>query len=189
MAIRDYGAQAGEMGIERFISNIRDMLRPNLFLVELSGYGGGNQAPEELKFHCRGASLPASNIPNVEVPFLGRAIQIAGAGRPAFGTWNITVYNDIEFKIRRFFEEWASNINSHQGNVGYNRIRDYYADADVLQLDQKGNVIANYTMKGLFPTAVGDIQLSWQGGGNSIEEFSVSLSVGTYWTNDRSDLG
>ena len=183
------GSQAGEMGIERFIGNIVDMLRPNLFLVEIAGYGGGSQAPGTFKFHCSAASLPASNIPNVEVPFMGRAIQIAGAGRPSFGTWNITIYNDIKFELRKFFEEWAANINSHEGNIGYNKIRDYYADADVLQLDQGGNIIANYTMKGIFPTSVGDIALQWQGGGNQIETFQVQLAVGTYWSNNRSDLG
>lgn len=187
-----YGNQSGSMGIDGFIGSIRDLLRPNLFLVMLSTYstGGawGSSAPSNLRFHCHSARIPSSDITPVEVPFMGRSIQVAGAGRPSFGTWDVTVYNDIDFKMRKFFEEWSAHINYHQKNTGYNRIADYYADADVLQLDQQGNVIANYTMKGIFPASIGSIDLAWQSGGGSVESFSVSFAVGTYWGNSSANV-
>lgn len=188
-----FGNQASSMGIDTFIGSIRDLLRPNLFLVELSTYGSGGSgsgsfAPNGFKFHCHASSIPKSEIPAVPVAFMGREIQIAGSGRPSFGSWQVTVYNDIDFQMRKFFEEWSARINYHQANTGYNRIVDYYADADVLQLDQKGNVIANYTMKGIFPSEVGEISLAWQGGGNTVETFSVTFAVGTYWGNSSANV-
>lgn len=192
MAI-SFGNQASSMGIDTFIGSIRDLLRPNLFLVELSTYGSsgsgsGNFAPNGFKFHCNASSVPSSDITPVEVPFMGRSIQVAGAGRPSFGTWNVTVYNDIDFQMRKFFEEWSAQINYHQANTGYNRIVDYYADADVMQLDQKGNVIANYTMKGIFPSSIGSIALQWAAGGGSVETFDVTFAVGTYWGNSSANV-
>lgn len=185
-----YGNQASSMGIDNFIGAIRDLLRPNLFVVELATYGSGGAgsgsfAPNNFKFHCHSASVPGSNISSTSVDFMGRGIQIADT-RGNMGSWSVTVYNDIEFAMRRFFEEWMAGINAHERNIGYNRIRDYYADADVLQLDQKGNVIANYSLKGIFPTSVGQVQLGW--GNNGVESFNVDFAIGTYWDNSAADV-
>ena len=50
----------------------------------------------------RHASLPASNIANIDVPFRGRIFKVAGDR--TIENWSITVINDEDFAIRNAFE-------------------------------------------------------------------------------------
>ncbi|PNX47457.1 MAG: hypothetical protein BV459_04415 [Thermoplasmata archaeon M11B2D] len=154
--------------------------RNSLFHVDMSfpGFAGNRSDDEKLHFTCKAASLPASTIPAIEVPYMGRKIKVAG--NRTFEEWTITVINDTDFKVRNAFERWMDRINSHAGNVGLDWGR-LTRDAAITQYDRSGKKIKKYLFKDIFPTTLGAIEMSWDS--DTVEEFTVTLSF-NYWTSD-----
>ncbi len=161
--------------------------RSNMFEVNVNfpGYTGGNK--ELTNFMCRAASLPASNIAPIEVPFRGRIVKVAGDR--TFEPWTLTVYNDTGFAVRDAFEQWMDGMNTHSGNVGVQSNNSgfgtYASNMEVLQLDQTGRSIKTYFLKNCFPTNVSAIDLDYSQAGE-IEQFTVTVEY-DYWTNDNTN--
>ena len=128
---------------------------------------------EKSRFLVKGANMPASNIAQIEVPFRGRVLKIAGDR--TFDSWTVTVLNDTDFAIRSAFERWMNTINRVSDNTGLVNPADYQADAFVFQLDRDGQSIRKYRFYDTFPTQVGPIELSYDAQG--IQEFTVELQV------------
>ena len=83
--------------------------RPNLFEVQLAKLPTGiTWDADVFQFMCKAASLPASTIANIDVPFRGRIFKVAGDR--TIDVWSVTVINDEDFKLRNAFEEWMNNI-------------------------------------------------------------------------------
>ena len=150
--------------------------RANLFEVVLT-FPDAAKPPDEVldksRFMVKGARLPASNIAQIEVPFRGRVLKIAGDR--TFDSWTVTVINDTDFAIRSAFENWMNTINKLDNNTGLVNPADYQADAYVYQLDRDGQDLRAYRFYDTFPTQVGPIELSYDAQG--IQEFTVELQV------------
>ena len=52
---------------------------------------------------AKAAALPASNVAQIEIPFRGRVLKVAGDR--TFDVWTVTIINDEDFKIR---QQWNS---------------------------------------------------------------------------------
>ena len=165
----------------RTISDFKSKLtgggaRANLFEVVLT-FPDAAKPPDEVldksRFMVKGARLPASNIAQIEVPFRGRVLKIAGDR--TFDSWTVTVINDTDFAIRSAFENWMNTINKLDNNTGLVNPADYQADAYVYQLDRDGQDLRSYRFYDTFPTQVGPIELSYDAQG--IQEFTVELQV------------
>ena len=165
----------------RTISDFKSKLtgggaRANLFEVVLT-FPDAAQPPQEVldksRFLVKGARLPASNIAQIEVPFRGRVLKIAGDR--TFDSWTVTVINDTDFAIRSAFENWMNTINKLNDNTGLTNPAEYQADAFVFQLDRDGQTLRKYRFYDTFPTQVGPIELSYDAQG--IQEFTVELQV------------
>jgi hypothetical protein len=155
--------------------------RPNLFKVTM-GFPSYVTADVSLaSYMCKAASLPASTIGPIMVPFRGRQLQIAGDR--TFEAWNITVINDTDFNVRDSFEQWMNGINQHEENTGLTQPSSYMADMIVEQLDKDGTVKKKYDIRGTFPTSLGAIEVSYDTE-NTIEEFTVELQV-QYWESNK----
>lgn len=155
--------------------------RPNLFKVTM-GFPSYVTADVSLaSYMCKAASLPASTIAPIPVPFRGRNLQIAGDR--TFEPWNITVINDTDFNVRNSFEQWMNGINQHEENTGLTQPSSYMADMVVEQLDKDGTVKKKYDIRGTFPTSLGAIEVSYEQE-NVIEEFTVELQV-QYWESNK----
>ena len=165
----------------RTISDFKSKLtgggaRANLFEVVLTFPDAAQPAQDVLdksRFLVKGARLPASNIAQIEVPFRGRVLKIAGDR--TFDSWTVTVINDTDFAIRSAFENWMNTINKLNDNTGLVNPADYQSDAFVFQLDRDGQRIRKYRFYDTFPTQVGPIELSYDAQG--IQEFTVELQV------------
>ena len=168
----------------RTISNFKSKLtgggaRANLFEVVLTFPDVAqpdSAVLEKARFLVKGANLPASNVAQIEVPFRGRVLKIAGDR--TFDSWTVTVINDTDFAIRSAFERWSNTINRLSDNTGLTNPADYQADAYVYQLDRDGTTFRSYRFFDTFPTQVGPIELSYDAQG--IQEFTVELQV-QYW--------
>ena len=165
----------------RTISDFKSKLtgggaRANLFEVVLTFPDAAAPAQDVLdksRFLVKGARLPASNIAQIEVPFRGRVLKIAGDR--TFDSWTVTVINDTDFAIRSAFENWMNTINKLSDNTGLVNPAAYQSDAFVFQLDRDGHSIRKYRFYDTFRTQVGPIELSYDAQG--IQEFTVELQV------------
>jgi len=156
--------------------------RPNLFRVDMlfpTGMNVGSPDTAKASYMCKMASLPASTIAAIPVPFRGRTLQVAGDR--TFDPWTITVINDTDFDVRKAYEMWMNEINQHQNNTGKTQPSSYMADMSVYQLDKSGVELTDgtYHLRGCFPTTLGAIELDY-GAENAIEEFTVEFQV-QYW--------
>ena len=128
-------------------------------------------------FMIKQAALPASTIASIPVPFRGRELKVTGDR--TFADWNITVVNDNNFAVRNAFERWHDAINGAVTNVSGNGIDvttfdSYVGNIEIDQLGRDGNPIKRYRLLGAWPTEVGSIDVSYDGG--DIEEFTVTFT-------------
>ena len=150
--------------------------RANLFEVVLNFPDAAqpdSDTLEKARFLVKGANMPASNIQQIEVPFRGRVLKIAGDR--TFDSWTVTVINDTDFAIRSAMERWMNTINRVSDNTGLTDPATYQADAYVMQLDRDGSVLRTYRFYDVFPTQVSPIDLGYDAQG--IQEFTVELQV------------
>jgi len=156
--------------------------RANQFKVTMPfpGYAQVGGEIEDLAFLCRGAALPPSVLGLVEIPFRGRNIKIAGDR--TVDSWTITVLNDTNFKLRNAFERWQNGINNMSDNEGLTNPVDYQVDAFVDHLDRNGNTVKSYTLRGVFPTVVSEVELTYDEQ-TSIEQFEVTFNYQYFESN------
>lgn len=169
------------MDIEKFISNFKGGgSRANRFRVQLAGQ-------ETLQFLCKAASLPEATLGVAEANYMGRVVKIAGDKE--FTDWNITVYNDTDFGIRNFFEQWQDRVLGFFSNMStQNNPADYLRDCTVIQLGRDDVELARYRLKRIFPTSVGAITLDYSDN-NTLETFDVTFAVNWFEHEGVTDFG
>ena len=167
--------------VSQFLSTIGQGVKPNMFLINIqfpSAIALQTEDQNLTNILCKSAALPGSNLGVIEVPFRGRTVKIAGDR--TFDTWTTTFFNDKDFKLRAFFEQWANSINTHEGNTAPlfvpNNSEGYMADLQVDQLEKdasaEGSIVRRYILKHCFPTNVSQIDLAYDSN-DQIEEFTV----------------
>ena len=167
--------------VSSFIQRVGQGVKPNMFMVDVNFPSVLSKSADDLEttnIMCKSAALPGSNLGVIEVPFRGRTVKIAGDR--TFDTWTVTFFNDKDFKLRAFFEEWANKINTHEANTSElfvpNSSTGYTADLKVKQLEKDdtttGSILRQYTLFYCFPTNVSQIDLAYDSN-DQIEEFTV----------------
>jgi hypothetical protein len=156
--------------------------RPSQFAVYLtvpSGIGIDNVSVDKFRFVCEGASLPMGQVSEIEVPYFGRKIKVAGDR--TFENWNVTVQNDEDFSVRALFETWSNALNRIVANVRDQNLdtENYKADLEVIQFGKDGSAIRSYIIVGAFPTTIDAMDLNWDTT-NTIEKFNVTFAY-DYW--------
>ena len=174
--------------------------RPNLFECEM--YFPDDAVPsttskdalsDKVRFLVKAAQLPASTLTQIDVPFRGRQLKIAGTR--TYANWSITIINDIDFDIRTAFERWSNLINKHEDNAGIVNPADYQQPMIVRQLgrsavggpvpvtDPNVPVLKMYQFYGSYPVNISEIGLDYATG-DAIEEFTVEMAYQWYDTMD-----
>jgi hypothetical protein len=151
--------------------------RANLFraTINFPGYAGGNS--DLTSFLCKAAQLPSSQVGQIDIPFRGRQLKVAGDR--VFENWTITVINEDKFEVRNSFERWVNGINEHQNGTGILNPSDYQADLIIEQLNRQEEVIKTINIVGAFPINVAGIDLSYDTV-DTIEEYTVEFAY-QYW--------
>ena len=174
--------------INDFISQglVEGGARPSLFQVSFAVPTGLNvetvgdlTATRQLSFLVQAASLPASLVDQIEVPYFGRRIKYSG--ERVFQDWTVSVLNDEDFAARDLFETWSNSINSLVGNqtITPDLLAYKIANATVSQYGKGGDIIRSYEFFGLWPKTVSDIRLDWSLA-NQMEVFEVQFAL-DYW--------
>ncbi len=161
--------------------------RANLFQITVSPPTGitTGLASNLLEFTCKGGSLPGSVVAQIDVPYRGRQMKVAGDR--TFENYTITVFNEDAGGIRNAFERWMQGINEHANNVGVKDPQGYQADITIRQLDRTNTVTKTYVLSDAFPVNLGAIELSYDAN-DAIEEFTVEFAY-QYWTSTDSNIG
>ena len=178
--------------VSTFLTKVSQGVRPNMYKVDINfpTVGTGVDADKELvSFMCKSATLPASNVGVIEVPFRGRTVKIAGDR--TFDNWSATFINDKEMKTRAYFEAWLKDINTHQANTA--NVIDpsaYGRSVIVRQLEKdaksNGTELRSYKLWYAFPVSASATDLAYDSN-DQIEEFSVEFQYSYWTTGDDSD--
>ncbi len=176
--------------LNNFMAEFKGGARPNQFYADISVplalkgvINNATLAEQKLRFFCRAASLPQSQIGVVSVPFRGRTFKVPGDRE--FAEWTVNITNDTDFMIRDMFEEWMDAID---GNVNHDQLgddsipTDFMSSGEVHQLNKNGDRLKSYLMVGIWPNLVGDIQLAYDDN-NVVEVFPVTFQV-QWWESN-----
>lgn len=153
--------------------------RSNLFKVQM-------QLPPtmglalDFEFFCRAANLPGVTVEVVPVSHQGRVVKVYG--NRTFEDWNITVYNDENFRYRDMFFVWSNRINGLESNLTQQTetgTGTYKGEATITQLGKDGRALRAYRLRGCWPTVVNAIDVDWDAK-TEIQNFQVTLAY-DYW--------
>lgn len=173
--------------ISKFAANLPGGgARPNLFEVIVpwpskigAASAGGSGSMNKLTFLCKAASMPASEVSTINIPYRGRSIYVAGV-RKFEETWKTTIINDTDFSIRNALEVWQNAIHSHQDNIGAVNISDYTVDAQVNQLSHTdGKALRSYQFKLVWPSKLTAIEMAADSN-DKVEEFDCEWAF-SWW--------
>lgn len=160
-----------------FIKEAQSGARPSLFAVYIQWpqgvptLGANARAP----FLVKATNIPGMTLGKIEVPFMGRKINIAG--ERTFDDWGTTVINDAQYLVRSRLEAWNDAINGVRSNRPslFTTALGYRTSASIVQLDQSGVPVRTYKMENIWPMTIAPIDLSWETT-DSIEEYEVTWS-------------
>ena len=162
--------------VSKFKENlIGEGARNTLFEVQITG---GPVDLTDMSFLCKAASLPASTIGMIEVPYFGRKIKVAGDR--TFADWTTTIINLENFTIRDALMNWMNQINGHEENKRTSEL--YTATAIVKQYNKDGEDVRTYKLFNCWPAEVAAIDVDWNNT-DTIEEFTVTWHY-DYWTTE-----
>ena len=164
--------------IHDFSSRFKGGVRANLFECNVTPPFRQDMM-DDFSFHCKGTSMPASTIGNIDVPYKGRQLKVPGDR--TFADWTVTVFNDKHMLIRAMFELWMGKIQDHWGNESdIDMHANPYGKGTVSQLYRTGGVIRTYNITSMYPTEVAAIDVAWDSN-DAVEEYAVTFAV-NHWT-------
>lgn len=127
------------------------------------------------------AALPASNVNPTIVQYRGREVKFAG--ERIFDPWTVSVINDTNLTLRKYFEAWSGSMNNRANNGAFAlRPAQYQYDLSVEQLDRNNTVLRTYQLRNAFPITVSEIGLAYSQN-DVISEFTVTFQYSHYDIN------
>tara|TARA_B100001996_G_scaffold103321_1_gene77625 strand:+ start:187 stop:765 length:579 start_codon:yes stop_codon:yes gene_type:complete len=177
-------AAATSLGVLNFQEKIQGGVRPNLFEVSLDFPTGIDAAKDSVAYLCKSASLPATTVGTVELPFRGRVIKVPGDR--TFESWTATFYNTDSWELRSAFEKWISVTNAVDANVSESSLKNVLQKVTISQMDKfsgdkTAKIIREYKLFKAFPVSVSQISVAFDNN-DSYEEFDVEFAY-QYFTS------
>lgn len=170
--------------ITDFINGFGGGYRPNRFRVQ--GAIGTLGSPE-LKFHIKAASLPASSISTIMIPYRGRNFKMPG--NRTYAPWQITILDDNETEgtaLWGHFHTWSNQINDHMNNITNAEDLNFGSQLKlwtIYQLDINGEETKKITLQNCWPAEVGPIILNMDDN-ETLSTFTVTLEYSHYAIQD-----
>jgi hypothetical protein len=143
----------------------------------VAGAIGAGSPNNQVSFLAKAASIPNSVLNIGTANYMGR--QFKYPADRTFNDWNITVYNDGAYTLRKAFESWQNTINTNKTNVGPNAMNSFMTDWYVSPLTREGNVITTYKFVGCWPSTLGEIALD-MGQQSEPSNFQVTMTYQYY---------
>ena len=128
-------------------------------------------------FLIKAAALPGQSIPEIEVPFRGRIMHIAGDR--TFEDWTVSIINDVNFTTRTAVEQWMESIQELDSGVGATDLDYLVSRATVSQLNRDDSILATYELYNMYPSTLNQIDLSFDTA-DEIQTFDITFSY-SHW--------
>ena len=168
-----------DLTLNKFKENIGLGTRPNRFDVNMvipgSAKGGGEFT---MTTEVAAASLPASVVNPIFVPFRGRTLKIPGDRQ--YGSWNFTVI-DPQPNIQQLWQNlhgWSDKINDHVTNEtdwSPEAADNFTANWTIHHHALNGGLpIKEITLYNCWPTMVGEFALN-HSAADQLSSFSVTV--------------
>lgn len=158
--------------------------RSNLFKVEFGfpqGIGVNKNNTERFEYLCRAAQVPSYTQGNIEVPYRGRTLKIAGDR--TYEPWTVTIMNDSKHMARNVFEKWARLIQEETHNWSKKDDTSLFglAHCSLLKRNKKSaeddyKTLRTYKLYDIWPSSVSAVDLDW-GNNDAVQEFTVEFQV------------
>lgn len=171
--------------------------RPSQFEMQITwpdavrGAGLVSSAERDFRFLCQISEIPASTIGDINIPYFGRKIKVAGDR--SFGTLSLQVINDEDFKVHKALNIWSRAMTEHQTVIsqfpGGVASGSYATDGIVIQYSRNsgGSPLHAWKYVGMFPTSIGKIDLDWNTT-DEIERFTVDFDY-QWWEEVDASTG
>ena len=168
-----------DLTLDKFKENIGLGTRPNRFDVNMvipSSTQGGSEFV--MTTEVAAASLPASVINPIYIPFRGRTLKIPGDRQ--YGTWTFTVV-DPQPNIQQLWQNlhgWSDKINDHVSNE--TEWSPYAADDFTANWTihhhalNGGSAVKEIILYNCWPTVIGEFTLN-HAAADQLASFSVSV--------------
>ena len=126
--------------------------------------------------YVRTASLPAREITEVTVPFMGLDFHIPGSAKyPGSEAYSLEFYCDQKSNLRQKFEDWSRDVFEDITSTGNYFAAKQTAVIDLVQLDNQLERVAQYQLVGVSPRNVGPLEYDITNGGEFVT-FTVTLA-------------
>lgn len=126
--------------------------------------------------YARTAALPARDITEVTVPFMGLDFHIPGSAKyTGSDAYAIEFYSDQKSNLRQKFEDWTRDVFDDITSTGNYFAAKQTAVIDLVQLDNQLNRVSQYQLVGVSPRSVGALEYDVTNGGEFVT-FTVTLA-------------
>jgi hypothetical protein len=158
-------------------ANLANFARDFNFRVLAINSPGFTMTDSGLLVYAKAAALPARDITNVQVPYMGMNFNLPGTvSYPDAAGYNITFYADEGMVIRQLFENWTRYIFDDATSTGNYNTPGPDSTVTLVQLDNQLNQVAQYTLVGVSPRSVGTLGYTMAAGTGNALELPVTLA-------------
>lgn len=163
-----------------FTSNIKDLARPNRFLVNFAlSRQLGLKIPANFIYHVKTATTPKIDLKGPSVKYRGTSIDLRGDVKN--DTLSITFYADTDWDMRKFFESWMFTLAdfgllNFKSNMAQTR---FGSSIEVKQFSGANKNFSSYTYFEVTPMDVSEFTLDYSQN-DAVLEFTVVFHYG-YW--------
>lgn len=165
------------------VAQNRDFARDFNFRLLSIDTGGATSATydEDDLVYLKSAILPARDITNVPIPYMGLTFNVpGGATYPGSAGYALKFYADSQSKIRQKFEQWTRDVFDDANSTGNYFTPRATSTINMVQLDNQLTKIAQYKLVGVSVISCGPLSYNMTGGGAAID-FDATVSY-HYWT-------
>ena len=143
-----------------------DYARPNLFKV--------NIAQIDSEMWIKTASLPATTVGVVEVPYQNRKLKVPGDR--TFADWTATVINDESYVVRSALLSWQEAITGFTSMASTMGVSTAHRKIEIQPLKRDGSNDTHIENVYGWPSEIGAIDLSWETV-DAVQEYTVTFTV------------
>ena len=143
-----------------------DYARPNLFEVNIAGI--------DSKMFVKAASLPATTVGMVEVPYQNRKLKVPGDR--TFADWTATIIQDEGYVLRTALLNWQAAITGFSSMSSTAGVSTAHKKIEIQPFNRDGTASTHTAAVYGWPSEIGAVELSWETV-DAIQEYTVTFSI------------
>jgi hypothetical protein len=175
-------ASSNGVNLKVFRDKIGDFSRSYLFQISIPPIDDDSQS---LTMLAESTILPSYKLEDKSFEFQG--VKYKMAGNAAFDDWNVTFLCDEYHKVRHKFLAWQSLIYDPIRQIPYTSGSYKKNGIQVLQLSRDGDIVSGFEFFGLYPSQVGEVQLSHSN--MDVGKFTVTFAYDYFIVNTEYSSG